>query len=204
MNFKIPSIAGAVFFLLFFLINLIQGNSFFVVITRSIFSGAVVFGLLFGILFLFKEVLKIDLSAGAEGSGDSEDTSDAKGENVDISIDDKVDPFDYNNYNDNKSDDSDDSGNYETSDYGGKNDINDGEDQNVFNSNRFADLDERLDDVEDISDLSGSKNSLESESEYKSDNNFDNAATLKEKLGFEATNEDLAKAVQTMIKRDKS
>lgn len=204
MNFKIPSIAGAVFFLLFFLINLAQGNSFFVIFTRSLFSGAAVFGFLFGVIFLFKNVLKIDLSADAEGSYDSDDVGDAKGENVDISIDDKVDPFDYNNYNDNKSDATESSGDYETSDYGDKNDTNDGEDQNFFNTNRFSDLDEKIDDVEDIADLGGSKNSMGAENEYKSDNNFDNSATLKEKLGYEATNEELAKAVQTMIKRDKS
>ncbi|HQB62208.1 MAG TPA: hypothetical protein PK899_11195, partial [Spirochaetota bacterium] len=131
MNFKIPSIAGAVFFILFFLINLAQGNSFFVIFTRSLFSGAAVFGFLFGAVLLLKNVLKIDLSASEEGSdGDA----DAKGENVDISIDEKVDPFDYNNYNDDKSGSTEIAGENETSDYENKSDANGGENQNFFYS----------------------------------------------------------------------
>ncbi|HOF01905.1 MAG TPA: hypothetical protein PK385_10910 [Spirochaetota bacterium] len=201
MNFKIPSIAGAVFFILFFLINLAQGNSFFVIFTRSLFSGAAVFGFLFGAVFLLKNVLKIDLSASEESSdGDA----DAKGENVDISIDEKVDPFDYNNYNDDKSDSTEIAEESETSDYENKNDANDGENQNFFYSDKFSDLDEKIDNVEDITALDESTSSMGSENEYSYDNDSDNSATLKEKLGYEATNEELARAVQTMIKRDKS
>ena len=201
MNFKIPSIAGAVFFILFFLINLAQGNSFFVIFTRSLFSGAAVFGFLFGAVFLLKNVLKTDLSASEESSdGDA----DAKGENVDISIDEKVDPFDYNNYNDDKSDSTEIAEESETSDYENKNDANDGENQNFFYSDKFSDLDEKIDNVEDITALDESTSSMGSENEYSYDNDSDNSATLKEKLGYEATNEELARAVQTMIKRDKS
>lgn len=61
-NIKIPAILAGISFLFIFIVNLAKGNSFGLVIGRSLLNGAVAFCLFFGLSFLIKNVFGIDFS----------------------------------------------------------------------------------------------------------------------------------------------
>lgn len=79
-NFKIPIIGAIIIFFLIFFINLIVGNSFFVILLRSIVSGLVTFGVIFGVVFYFQNYLELTLE-------NKEETKDKP--NIDIVLDDE-------------------------------------------------------------------------------------------------------------------
>jgi hypothetical protein len=83
-NFKIPSISGAIGFILIFFINIIVGNTFFVVITRSLLYGGIVFAVFFALVFLFRNFL-----SDAALDKDTVETKDKKNEGVDITVSDE-------------------------------------------------------------------------------------------------------------------
>ena len=72
---KIPLISGIIGFLLILLVNIIQGNSFLVIISRSLFYGSLTFGIIFGIKFVFNNFLNINFN-----SDNQENNSNNEGE----------------------------------------------------------------------------------------------------------------------------
>jgi hypothetical protein len=65
---KLPIIAGIAGFLIIFFVNIIGGNSFFVVFFRSLIYGAVTFGVFYGVRFIFKDFLNLNLTPGEENT----------------------------------------------------------------------------------------------------------------------------------------
>ncbi len=182
MNFKVPSIASAVVFVLIFLINLIVGNSFGINLLRSFISAAVTFGLFFAMMFVFKSVLGVsaeDLQDESDSSGD-----DGIGQNFDATVGDDESGSDIQSGNDDYSaGESSDSGeSAEISDSGGE--YSDGGDD-------FLPSEEHSYEEEGFADAGTSD----------SGGNVD-GDTIREKLGYDATAEDLAKAIRTIIPRD--
>ena len=62
-NFKIPIYTGICGFIIILFINIIKGNALLVTILRSFFYGALVFGVFFCILFVFKKYLNFNFKA---------------------------------------------------------------------------------------------------------------------------------------------
>ena len=189
MNFKIPSIAAGVVFIIILLVNLVRGNSFFVVITRSFVSGAVVFGLFFGMIYVLIEVLKIELTGGDKKTKEDSD------ESVDIVV--GEDSFDTNSYNDDEV-------------LGDKTGFQDDDsletDESAFSKESLDggldDLDEKLGKIDD-SDIDSGDNYDEGTTSAFDSSRIEKGQNLKEKLGYDATNEDLAKAIRTVLKQDR-
>ena len=71
-SLKVPIIIGVIGFVLIFIINLIVGNTFLVSIARSFFYGFTVFGITYGIAFVFKNYLGIDLEFNKINDKDDE------------------------------------------------------------------------------------------------------------------------------------
>lgn len=168
MNFKIPAIVSAVFFVLIFIINIIVKNSILDIFMRSVISAILVFGIVFGVIFVLVDILKIDFSQASE----SAPPPPQQGAEVDYVIGD--DPI------------------------GGE--IGESQASNEEGQHEVIDIKPNID-----------ENSYESESteeEYYEDDMADSMSvdaageTIKEKLGMDASAEDLAKAVKTVIKRD--
>ena len=59
-NLKIPGISSVIGFFIIFIINLAKGNSFGLATLRSIIYGVFVFGIFYGLAFLFQNVLSIE------------------------------------------------------------------------------------------------------------------------------------------------
>lgn len=60
---KWPLIGGVAGFILVLLINIIRGNSFLIIFSRSFIYGALTFGVLFGISYYFTQVLGVEFDA---------------------------------------------------------------------------------------------------------------------------------------------
>jgi len=82
-NFKVPAISGGIGFVLIFFINMIVGNSFFVIFTRSLLYGVIVFSVFLGVIILFKNYLSVD-------SEEREVAEEKAKPNIDITVDDQV------------------------------------------------------------------------------------------------------------------
>ena len=183
MNFKVPSIASAIVFVLIFLINLIKGNNFGIVLLRSFISAAVTFGLFFAMMFVFKTVLGVS-SEDLQDEPDS-DNDNSVGQNFDATVGDDDGAaadtaIDTNDYSDSGADTSEGDGSSdEMSDSAG------------------AGYDDFLPGEEHSYEEEGFAEAGTSESSGNLDGD-----TIREKLGYDASAEDLAKAIRTIIPRD--
>lgn len=177
MDFKVPSIASAIVFVLIFLINLIKGNTFGIVMLRSFVSAAITFGLFFAVMFVFKTVLGIS-SDDFGGDSSPDDSDDVLGQNFDATIGDDESSSDITPENADYSD-SDVADNDESADISGT------DDDNFLTEEGHSYEDEGFADVGTSS--SGSKTSEEA---------------IRDTLGYDASAEDLAKAIRTIIPRD--
>lgn len=184
MNFKVPGIASAIVFVLIFLINLIKGNNFGILMLRSFISAAVTFGLFFAMMFVFKTVLGVSAEDLQDEPSDS-DGDDETGRNFDATVGDEDNSvadtaIDTNDYSESVADTS-------------ENDVaSDGEsDSTENNEDDFLPGEEHSYEEEGFADA-GTSDSL---------GNVD-GDTIREKLGYDASAEDLAKAIRTIIPRD--
>lgn len=81
-NIKIPLYAGIIGFILIVFINIIKGNTLFIIFSRSLFYGLIVFGVFFGILFVLKRYLDIDFEVESVDDLNNEEES----SNIDITV----------------------------------------------------------------------------------------------------------------------
>ena len=183
MNFKVPSIASAVVFVLIFLINLIVGNSFGINLLRSFISAAVTFGLFFAMMFVFKSVLGVS-AEDLQDESDSDDDDDGIGQNFDATVGDDESGSDIQSENEDYS-----AG--ETSDSGESAEISDSGGEYSDDGDDFLPSEEHSYEEEGFADAGTSDNG----------GNVD-GDTIREKLGYDASAEDLAKAIRTIIPRD--
>lgn len=231
MNFKVPGIISSVIFVLIFFINIIVRNSFFVIFTRSLISAALTFGITFGIIFLFKNVLNVEWSNEILDSSDS--ISNNKGQSVDIlagendttdisSYDDSTDLDDDDNIGELKSvDDLDDDniGELEAidddkvSDNISSDSISDasiGSDNQIGKEDMGVEDLEFIEDGEDVPLIPGADEEL-LDNNANEDNNTTIKDTgissdefvdlMKEKIGQDATSKETAKAIRTMLNK---
>ena len=180
MDFKVPSIASAIVFILIFLINLIKGNNFGIVMLRSCISAAVTFGLFFAMMFVFKSVLGVS----SEDLQDEPDTDDGIGQNFDATVGDDESSPDVSPKNSDyqEADTADNVESAEISDSGG--DYGDGGDD-------FLPGEDHSYEDEGFVDAGTTDSGINVDGD-----------TIREKLGYDATAEDLAKAIRTIIPRD--
>ncbi|HOV14952.1 MAG TPA: hypothetical protein PK771_11750 [Spirochaetota bacterium] len=173
MNFQIPIVGGIITFVLVFILNLIGGNSFGLLLIRSLITGGLVFGILFGVIYVLKDILKIDFNT-TESSNPEENK-------VDISVDDETLGEVRNSEGF-----SDDGGG------GGDDELSDG-DVSFSESNESGEFenDEKL----------GLDNSS-FEDTFSTPSNSKENKSLKDILGYEASTEDLAKAIKTKLSKD--
>ncbi|HOJ63103.1 MAG TPA: hypothetical protein PLE45_01670 [Spirochaetota bacterium] len=207
MDFKIPTIFAGIVFVLIFFINLIVGNSFLIVMFRSLLSGGLAFLIVFGVMYVFKNVLKIEINSNGEIDNSSDlksETSDA----IDLVVDDNIDTKDYN-YNKEKIEIEENKDEEESklneSELDEKIDSlsNDDVKENKDKDDLFTDISEmKVDDFDDKSLLE--KDNFEKESEDENGGNIETETSeiIKDKLGYNATNEEIAKAIRTVLKRD--
>jgi len=184
MNFKVPGIASAIVFVLIFLINLIVGNGFGINVLRSFISAAVTFGLFFAMMFVFKTVLGVSADDLQNDSSDS-DGDNETGRNFDATVGDEEyhvadTAIDTNDYSENEANTSETAAS------------SDGEsDSAEANEDDFLPGEEHSYEEEGFADAGTSDSS----------GNLD-GDTIREKLGYDASAEDLAKAIRTIIPRD--
>jgi hypothetical protein len=180
-NFKIkePLICGAIVFAFIFFENLFIGNGALQSIIRSIISGVFTFGLAFGLLFVVGKFKK-EIDKGEEKKESRTSSSnDVVGSNVDYTIDDEI----------------------KNSDIEEKKDTSfDGED------NKVGDSEEQTYTFEDFSDDDMKNNEDFSSSEVDETTDYyarpDNSEKTKEILDMNVTEEEMARAVRTILKRD--
>jgi len=207
MDFKIPTIFAGIVFVLIFFINLIVGNSFLIVMFRSLLSGGLAFLIVFGVMYVFKNVLKIEINSNGEIDNSSDlksETSDA----IDLVVDDNIDTKDYN-YNKEKIEIEENKDEEESklneSELDEKIDSlsNDDVKENKDKDDLFTDISEmKVDDFDDKSLLEKDNFKKESEDENGGNIETETSEIIKDKLGYNATNEEIAKAIRTVLKRD--
>jgi len=225
MDFKFPAIFAIIIFVLIFFINLIVGNSFLVILLRSLLTGSLVFLIVFGTIYFFKNVLKIDFSS--ETLGEIKDFGKEKkreDEGVDVVIDDNIDTTNYNEESNGLEQDKlgedklenikvlGDSENIEVNNELGneldnKEELSTEKNKNFIDS-KIEDLDSltssTLLDVEsDETEMTTSNSDFNSSYMDDKDSNLSTSEIIKKKLGYEASNEEIAKAIKTVLKRDR-
>lgn len=221
---RIPAIAGGATFVLFFIINIIAGNGFFTIFLRSLISGGIVFGMIMGLIFLYEKYLISELQ-------ESDVDNKAEDQNVDILLDDEKTeeaPNINENTNNEETQFSFDSNFESTSDLDNiETSINEKDESmnkksDTGNDNFSDDLTKsdstgelNLDDIstnigksddgysfdsDDTNDYSNDESSEQSidYSEYKGGE----GKTLKDKIGFDVSYDDVAKAIRTKFKEE--
>lgn len=205
MDIKIPALVTLVLTLLIIIINIIRGNPVSAVFVRALFSGVLIFGILMGIGFVFKNVLKIDFSdsqgpaAGGSEEHDGDDASDSQfSPTVDYVVNDEdggTDDLDADVLGEEGGQMLDELGD-EDDGLSGSSSIGGG----GMSIGDESDIEEAEEVGEDVMGSYEDYNSDEEGSHTPTVNS--DGDTIKEKLGFDASSEDLAKAVKTVLKRD--
>jgi len=191
MNFKIPLIGSVIIVVLLLIINLIQGNSLLATILRSLVSGVFVYGIIFGVHFVLVEVLKIDLSSSKEDNSafhsdenkvDLTVNDDFSDENIaeNVATRDSEESLSYGDVTENTS--------YSSSDEASSSD--------EYGENISSTISSGMNTGIDTSSY-GSND--DTEGEYVSPKD---EYSSKEKLGFEASPEELAKAIRSKIQKE--
>ncbi len=178
---KGPAICGIIVLVLIFVENLIIGNDFLAALIRSIISGAFSFGLSFGLLFVvtkFKNDVEATENRAKQPVANENEDSEI-GSNIDYTIDDSIsESKDFESSNSAYSE--------EPLSFGGE----DGEPYSF----------------EDFMEDSGNgdnKNDVTSEPENVSYySKPSNSEKTKELLDMNISEEDMAKAIRTVLKRD--
>ena len=85
-NFKISIIISIIGFVLIFFMNIIRGNILFIVLSRSLIYGILVFGVTFGIYYVFKNILGVEFNI--KDTFNRKDASEKA--SVDIIVDDEI------------------------------------------------------------------------------------------------------------------
>ena len=176
MNFQVPILGGVITFAVVFLLNLVNKNSFGMVVIRSLLAGGLIFGIGLGVVYILKDLLKIDFSGKEENSDDNS----IEENKVDISVDDEI---------------TENSG---------------VEDDTVENSfEKYSDEDMVFSDQSNTSDENKDDNDEDmgfGASPFNGDRSMDNSLkdgkSIKDILGYEASPEELAKAIKTKITKD--
>ncbi|MBN2545421.1 MAG: hypothetical protein JXB50_06470 [Spirochaetes bacterium] len=236
-DLQIPLITASIFFIMIFAVNIFK-NTLFVTISRSVFSGVFVFFIIFGIIYLFKFILKIDVDDTGTLTSESEDEEPS----VDITLDDETGAesnIDYKNTNiitdgdeniaeiynpedtetydnvsaeelslDSENIDDIEKLDKESSEQAAKiesknNDLNKQELKENKEEKEIKE-DKGIMDTEDYNIDEIVKNPEDDDFEYYPNDDLDDAEKpLKDRLGFDVSYEDLAKAIRTEMKRDK-
>lgn len=190
MNPIVAGVIAGICSLIIMIINLVKGAGLFGIIVNPIFSGVLIFGIIIAVQFVLSKFIGIDFDEKT-----SYDKT-ATGENVDFTVSDDV--VDTNKYD--ESDLSVDEGAADTS-----------ADSNL-NADSFVETNfGTIENVDDYETGSGMDN-LGSDN-YADDNianssvigGFDDGkreAKVSKALGFDASYEDMAKAIRTTLKRD--
>lgn len=205
MDFKFPAIFGIIVFFLIFFINIIVGNSFLIIVLRSLLTGGIVFLIVFGIIFLFKNVFKIDLNSSiSEDSKIGDKLNSEVTDNVDLVVDDNIDTKDYNEEYKNIDLDKENSSDSDVdSKESFKESFIEEKDLNEIKSSKIDDIgdigDINIDDDIGGSDLGDDKFK---DNSMTKDSNLSTEDIIKEKLGYNVTNQEIAKAIRTVLKRD--
>jgi len=158
-------------------------------------------------MYVFKNVLKIEINSNGEIDNSSDlksETSDA----IDLVVDDNIDTKDYN-YNKEKIEIEENKDEEESklneSELDEKIDSlsNDDVKENKDKDDLFTDISEmKVDDFDDKSLLEKDNFKKESEDENGGNIETETSEIIKDKLGYNATNEEIAKAIRTVLKRD--
>jgi|GEM_PF-4337374 len=211
-------IAGSIFILLSILLNIIAHNSIFVIIFKSLLSGIFIAGITFGIVVFFTKYLGMDFD-----NINNDEMKDNTDPMVDIVVDDNININNEENdmdndfnvmENNNKLSSGDNKDNSSNDDTLGDNDFgNDYNDENENNnvetgddSNKITEDDTKID-LENIDgDLSDSFSLDEDGNDADNGNAIDESddidVELKDKVGFEVSFEDVAKAIRTKMRDD--
>ncbi|MCG8572417.1 MAG: hypothetical protein MJB14_19975 [Spirochaetes bacterium] len=201
MNFKVSALITVVFSFLILIINILNNNSFILILIRLVISGALIFGIITLVQFLFTSVVKIDLSDSESKISESEST-------VNYVVDDNTTAnFDEPNQGENALAEN----KLDNIDMGHESDTT--VDQEEATSISGSESDYAVDDVEDMADDVPSSTEGYDESDIV-DNSQDNymenrpdinaeGTTIKDKLGVNATPEEIAKAIKTKLNEDK-
>lgn len=168
MNFKIPVVGSAFVFVLILILNIANGNSFPILLLRSLISALFVFGILFGVAYVFKSILKIDFT--------NEPKSEPDENRVDVSVGDETLEGDFN-------------------------------ETEGFPTEEDGELSpEDISFVKNVEDFGDNENSEpendENESSFESSNKSGKNLSVKDILGYDASAEDLAKAIKTKIMKE--
>jgi len=181
-NFKIKKsiICGSIVLFIVLIENLIIGNGFIAAFFRSIISGIFTFGLSFGLIFLVSKI-KNDITESDKTNNSSEGENNGKdvGTNVDYLVDDNVSG----------------GSNSDNIEYGNALSAGDKEETpySFENFDSDTDTDTNSEDISDIEDK-GSNTGF-----YSKPSNSEKA---KEILDSNISEDDMARAIRTVLKRD--
>lgn len=204
-NIKIPLISGIIIFFIVLVVNIASGNSFPVVILRSLISLIVSFGLFFGASYVLTEVLKIDFSASADGENTEETEN-----KVDITVDD----MDMSEVSDSVENIGENEDELEPQDINMESTSDGLQSESVMEENdtSFSSADDQEydnDAVVEDSDYEDQDNGIMTgqnenvEEAYRSEqNNETDIPNIQDKLGINASPEDLARAIRTKMAKD--
>lgn len=198
MNLMFTGILSVIFMLIIFIINIAKGTSIPGVLLRTLIGTGVIFGIIAAVQFVLSSILNIDFSAAKDndeaspgtkvdytvGDDDVEyDPSQSSEQRMEIN-EDEYEEYSNESYEDSKSYDSNDAVAFQESD--------------------FSNL-EKIDEYDDNIENYEGKGYDSSGYDIKSSNDIagkDKEEIINSKLGFNASVEDLAKAVRTTLKRE--
>lgn len=170
MNFQIPIIGGIVTFFLVLILNIVNGNSFLMLFVRSLISAVLVFGVLFGVFYVFKDILKIDINATEKGDVNT----------VDVSVGDEQEDME-------------------------KSTVSEDLEKIENESPALTPEDVNFSRDEDLPYEEGEKKYTDEdiyEESYTSTTNSKKNMSVKDILGYDASAEDLAKAIKTKLGKE--
>jgi hypothetical protein len=198
---KIPLITAFVIFILAFFMNIASGNSFLVIILRSFVSFAISFGLIFGASYVLTDILKIDFSPSSEPEeGESHEESKVNIMVDDMDVSDLRDESPVDDGGDGMEQDGIQTGNDSGENDGFLQDEQDDAVENGVNGDEANSQDENTSGMN--ADNTADINREGDDTEGKKDQINVSSNTVKDKLGINASTEDLVKAIRTKISKD--
>lgn len=196
MDLIFSGIISGISVVFIFLLNLLKQNGFFSSIVNPLVGGLVIFGIVTGVQLLISRIFDLPslFSQFSEGSGSTEEKSDeATGKHFDAVIGDEE--------NTSLSDDShleENQNHTETA----QNFSNNFSTENVERTSALK-LDDDIDsEINDGFSEEGGTETMERRNSSSSYLGKDKEEVIQEKLGFDASYEDMAKAIRTTLKRD--
>jgi hypothetical protein len=191
--------------------NIISLNSFFVIITRSFISALLTFGIFFGVYYVLNDILKIDLTS-TEKSSDADDETKNK---VDLTVGDDLsenkednleeEKFDFaeNEFNDSESHEKPENVEMESAE---NVDSTENQDEDSvkedMNFDTGIDYNSTMDNIKSLDDTEETVESDEVDVMPGKNNTYNKGDSVKDKLGMDASPEDLVKAIRTKMQRD--